>query len=114
MKTSDAATHRGFESHPFRQLQKAGSQRNLLFYIPIYCIRILGEGIPALLAMEKVRRVAPLTEPDRIADRSDTGTDTVFALFRYFIDTGFVIVQKVLRAELWNGNDRHEHVGPGL
>lgn len=94
--------------------KKQVPKRTCFFYIPIYCIRILGEGIPALLAMEKVRRVTPLAESDRIADRSDTGTDAVFALFRYFIDTGFVVVQKILRAELWNGNDRHEHVGPGL
>ena len=75
---------------------------------------MLGEGLPALLAMEKVRRVAPLTEPDRIADRSDAGTDAVFALFRHFIDTRFIIIQQVLRAELGNGDNRHEHVGSGL
>ena len=42
--------------------------------------------------MEKVRRVAPLSQADGVAYGGDAGADAVLALVRYFVDAGFVVV----------------------
>lgn len=95
--------------------QKSRSRRGLLFlYTGMPDWHTLESVQSLLLAMEKVRRIAPLAKTNRIADGSDAGADAVFALFRHFIDTRFVVIQEVLRTEFRNGDDRHEDVGPGL
>ena len=49
-------------------------------------------GRPLLFLMEKVWRIAPLSQADGVAYGGYAGADAVLALVRYFVDAGFVVV----------------------
>ena len=99
---------------PFPPNKKAGPDGACFLYTGMPDWHTLESVQSLLLAMEKVRRIAPLAKTNRIADGSDAGADAVFALFRHFIDTRFVVIQEVLRTEFRNGDDRHETLAPAF
>ena len=93
----------GPQSGPFYDLQSVGACTwqarfricaiiQLVFLENRSNIRQGALWTPLLFLMEKVRRIAPLSQADDVAYGGYTGAEAVLALVRYFVDTGFVVV----------------------